>query len=367
MKSQRFRNLTTANGPFVSVYLDDSRDSAEGESELEARWRDVRRELEDKCADERIIADVAHAILTGRPAVGRGGRAVVASRDGVLINEHLPNPPQRTVVRVSEYPYIVPLLDVARHDVYVFAAVDREGADITLHQGDVVRSETVDGGGYPVHKPVTSGWNGYGDYQRTTEEAVRMNVRATADRLTDLVDKAGAEVVFVCGEKRSRNDVVSALPDRVARKVSSWHAGAHGHRIGEAEARDHVDAEFELRRRGETAEVVDRFVGERGRGAGLAIEGLAAVCAALREGCVETLIVGDLADSTVVTGESRTTVAPDADALSALGEPAYRVVRADEALPFAAIATDASLVRIGPALCPADGTAALLRYAPTDM
>jgi hypothetical protein len=194
-----------------------------------------------------------------------------------------------------------------------------------------------------------------------------MNVRATADRLTDLVDKSGAEVVFVCGETRSRNDVLSALPDRVARKVSSWHAGAHGHRIGEDEARHYMDTQFELRRRGETAEVVDRFVGERGRGSGLAIEGLAAVCSALREGCVETLIVGDLADSTVVTGESRTTVAPDADALSALGEPAYRVVRADEALPFAAIATDASLVRIGPALCPADGTAALLRYAPTDM
>jgi hypothetical protein len=367
MKTQRFRSLTTANGPFVSVYIDDSRDSAEAENELEARWRDVRRELDDKCADERIVADVTHAILNGRPAVGRGGRAVVASRNGVLINEQLPNPPRQTLVRVSEYPYIVPLLDVARHDVYVFAAVDHEGADITLHQGDVVRSETVDGGGYPVHKPVTSGWNGYGDYQRTTAEAVRMNVRATADRLTELVDKAGAEVVFVCGETRSRNDVVSALPDRVAGRVSSWHAGAHGHRIGENEARDHVDAEFELRRRGETTEVVDRFVGERGRGSGLAIEGLAAVCAALREGCVETLIVGDLADSTVVTGESRTTVAPDADALSALGEPAYRVVRADEALPFAAIATDASLVPIGAALSLADGTAALLRYAPTDI
>ncbi|MGZ6778206.1 MAG: hypothetical protein ACXVGO_04325, partial [Mycobacterium sp.] len=73
------------------------------------------------------------------------------------------------------------------------------------------------------------------------------------------------------------------------------------------------------------------------------------------------------ADTTVVTGQSRITVAPDADTLSALGEPACRVARADEALPFAAIATDASLVRAGADLTPADGIAALLRYAPSDI
>src|ERR1035438_9222236 len=48
---------------------------------------------------------------------------------------------------------------------------------------------------------------------------------------------------------------------------------------------------------------------------------------------------------TVVTGKALTTVAPDADVLSELGEPVERVVRADEALPFTAIAVGASLVR----------------------
>ncbi len=367
METQRFRTLTTSNPPFVSVYIDDSRDTAEADSDLDARWRELRGELEDGCVDERLIADVERSILHSEPAIGRRGRGVVATSDGVLINEHLPHPPASTVVRISDYPYVLPLLDGVWRGVYIFAAVDHNGADITLHRGEDVRRETVDGGGFPVHKPSTAGWKGFNDHQRSAEEAVRMNVRATADRLTELVDGTDAEVVFVCGETRSRSDVVSALPRRVARRVSPWHGGALGHRIGEAEARDHLDGEFERRRADEAAAVADRYVGERGRRSGLAVEGLAAVCAALREGCVGTLIVGDLADTTVVTGQSRITVAPDADTLSGLGEPASRVARADEALPFAAIVTDASLVRAIAEIEPTDGVAALLRYPPTDM
>ncbi|MGZ6780673.1 MAG: Rv2629 family ribosome hibernation factor, partial [Mycobacterium sp.] len=341
MDTQRFRMLTAANPPFASVYLDDSRDSAEAERDLDARWRELRGELEEGCRDERIIAEVAHALLHSEPAVGRRGRGVIATGDGVLVNEHLPHPPVSTVVRMSDYPYVLPLLDGVWRGVYIFAAVDHNGADITLHRGDIVRSESIDGGGYPVHNPSTAGWKGFNDHQRSTEEAVRMNVRATAERLTELVDKTDAEVVFVCGETRSRSDVVSALPRRVARRVSPWPGGALGRRIGENEARDHLDGEFQRRRANETVEIAETYLGERGRQSGLAVEGLAAVTAALREGCVDTLIVGDLADTTVVTGQSRITVAPDADTLSALGEPACRVARADEALPFAAIATDA--------------------------
>ena len=53
--------------------------------------------------------------------------------------------------------------------------------------------------------------------------------------------------------------------------------------------------------------------------------------------------------------------------LSELGEALHRVVRADEALPFAAIAVGAALVRVDGGITPLDGIAALLRYAPTDV
>jgi Bacterial archaeo-eukaryotic release factor family 2 len=137
--------------------------------------------------------------------------------------------------------------------------VNHAGADVMLYQDDTIRSMSVDGGGYPVHKPVTAGWSGYGDLQRTTEEAVRMNVRAVADHLTRLVDEADPAVVFVCGELRSRTDLVSALPERVAHRVSQLHAGARKSSLDEDEIREPSAAEFARRRCIEMSDIAERF------------------------------------------------------------------------------------------------------------
>jgi peptide subunit release factor 1 (eRF1) len=351
----------------VSVYIDDSRDIADAEAQLATIWSDLRKHLADEGAAPDIVASLEQTILHARPAVGHQGRAVIATHEGILIEEHLQSPPPATVLRISEYPYLLPLLELGvSRPTYLIAAVDREGADITVRQGAVARSETVVGGGYPVHKPVSAGWNGYGDLQHTTEEAVRTNVRAVAKRIVEMVDETGAEVVFVCGAVRTRTDVVSALPSRIAARVSELHAGSLGHRVREQEIADSIDAEFQRRRHAEVAIIADRFRTERARGSGLTAEGIAEVCAALRCGDVDTLIVGDLADATVVTGEDRTTVASDADMLSEMGEAPHQVARADEALPFAAISVGATVVRI-PGIDMIDGIAALLRYSSTDV
>jgi hypothetical protein len=367
MQSDRLRWLAKTEGPFASVYFDDSHDTADAFEQLEAKWGDIRRHLEDLGAGTEILGTLEQAVLHYRPAVGRRGRAVIATGDQVLINEPLISPPPATVVRLSDYPYIVPLIELeAQRPTYVFAAVDHAGADVTLHQGGAVSSTSIDGAGYPVHKPVTAGWNGYGDFQHTTEEAIRMNCRAVADEVTRLVDEADPEVVFLCGEVRSRADLISQLPRRVVRRVAQLHAGARKSGIDEEQVRQLTAAEFARRRGIEMADIADRFESEIGRGSGLAAQGIAAVCAALRDGDVDTLIVGGLGDATVVTGKALTRLAPDADALSDFGEPVQRVARADEALPFTAIAVGASLVSACNRIAPTDGVGALLRYAATD-
>ena len=367
MRSERLKWLVKAEGPFASVYFDDSHDTADAVEQLETKWQDIRKQLETVGAGGAVIGKLEEAVLHHRPAVGRRGRAVIATSDQVLVNEQLISPPPAMVVRLSDYPYIVPLIDLeVQRPTYVFAAVDHAGADITLHQGGTISSTTIEGAGYPVHKPVSAGWNGYGDLQHTTEEAIRMNSRAIADELTRLVDEADPEVVFVCGEVRSRTDVVAELPVRVTQRVSHLHAGTRRSGIDSEEVRHLTTTEFARRRGIEMTDIADRFEAEIGRGSGLAAEGLAAVCAALRDGDIDTLIVGELGDATVVTGKALTTVATDADMLSELGEPVERVARADEALPFTAIAVGASLVRADDRIAPADGVGALLRYAATD-
>lgn len=363
MRSQHLRSLVDAQGPFASVYFDDSHDSQDAVEQVETTWHVLRKHLEEQGTTAGVIGRLEDAVLRHRPAVGRRGRALIASDERLLVDEYLISPPPSPSARWSDYPYVLPLIELEMcRPTYVFAAVSHAGADVVLDQDGVITSTSVDGGGYPVHKPATAGWSGYGDLQRTTEEAVRMNVRAIADSLTRLVDEAQPEVVFVRGELRARTDVVSALPKRVAQRVSQLHSGAQKRRLEGQEIRDLVAAEFDTRRRVETSEIAARFRAELGRGSGLAAEGLGPVCAALRDGDVDTLIVAALGDATVVTGKSRTTVAPDPDALSELGEPVERIARADEALPFAAIAIGAALVRADSRTAPSDGIGALLRY-----
>ncbi len=367
MRSERLRWLANGEGPFASVYFDDSHDTADAVEQREVKWRDIRKHLETGGASGQLIDRVEEAVLHHRPPVGRRGRAVIATSEQVLVNEQLIGPPAQMVVRLSDYPYVVPLIELEmRRPTYAVAAVDHAGADVTLYDGGTISSSSIEGAGYPVHKPATAGWNGYGDFQHTTEEAIRMNCRAIADHLTKLVDEADPEVVFLCGEVSSRADLLPELPERVAKRLSQLPAGTRKSGADSDEIRELTATEFARRHGIELTETADRFEAEIGRGSGLAVQGLAAVCAALRDGDVDTLIVGDLGDATVVTGEALTTVAPDADVLSEFGEPVERVARADEALPFAAIAVDASLIRADNRIAPADGVGALLRYVATD-
>jgi hypothetical protein len=78
---------------------------------------------------------------------------------------------------------------------------------------------------------------------------------------------------------------------------------------------------------------------------------------------VETLIIGDIGDATVVAGDDLSTVAPNENVLSELGTAPTQILRADEALPMAAISTGAALIRTDERIAPADGVGAVLRFA----
>lgn len=368
MTNDRLHTFADAAGPFVSLYIDDTRDSPSAEKQAAARWRAIRRHLEDSGVTEHVAGAVERAVLHSEPGVGRAGRAVIAGREGVLLNEHLSVPPSITVLRVSQYPYLLPLLELPPwRPTYVFAAVDHLGAELTEHRNGVVHRETVQGPGQPVHKPVTAGWQGYGDLQHSTDEAVRMNARAVADRITELVDRDAVHLLFLCGEVDARSAVQSFLPQRVSELVVSFAAGSRGGRVSEREAADRIDEEFAGRRRKETDATLARLTGETARRSGLAVQGLADVCAALRNGAVDTLIVGEVGSATVVCGQDRTTIAPDADALSELGEAPNGIALADEAVPFVALSTGSALIRADDAASLTDGVAALLRYPLHDL
>jgi hypothetical protein len=366
MESNRFRQLLDSPGPFASIYFEDSHETHDAGTQLDLKWRALREELEEQGADESVTAEIEQAVMDLRPPIGRSGRAVVACATGVVLNERLLRPTADTVLRVSELPYIVPILEHGfEQPNYLLAVVDHTGADITAHVNGTLRSETVDGGGHPVHKAVGAETAGYGDPQLRTDEAARKNVRAVADRVSELVDDTAFDRVFVVGEVRPRSDLLAALPDRIGERAVPLRVGARhsGHSVGQIQRA--IEALFRRQRLSVIDAAAERFTAEVGRRSGLAAEGLDAVCSALRQGVVDTLIIGDIDDVTVVADEGLTTVAPNANVLSEQGAAPAKTLRADEALPLLAISVGASLVRTDERIAPADGIAAVLRYAPT--
>jgi Bacterial archaeo-eukaryotic release factor family 2 len=363
MQPERFRPLLTSHGPFGSVYFEDSHNTEDADTQIELTWRALREQLEQQGADPALTDSIGQAIVDSHPAVGRSGRAVVASADGVLVNEHLirPTGPQ---VRVSPLPYIVPVVEHGdEHPTYVVAAVDHAGADFTLYRSGGVASDHVEGEGYPVHKASSAESSGYGDPQRTSDEARHKNIREVADRLTSITDDASPDVIFVVGEVQSRSDLVKELPERVASRVVQLSVGARHSGFDDEQLRHEIDQEFQRRRVAAIDEAAQQFQAGLGHEPRMATEGLDGVCAALRAGAVETLIIGDVGDATVVAGDDLATVAPNPNVLSELGTAPTQVLRADEALPMLAVSTGATLVRTDERIAPADGIGAVLRYS----
>ena len=352
MDSERLRPLLTAPGPFASVYFEDSHDTQDANAQLELRWRGVREQLEELGADESVTDDMERAVLDVRPPVGRSGRAVVAGANGVVLNEHLLRPPAAPIVRLSKLPYVIPIVEHGIQDPnYLLVAVDHTGADITVHTAGRVRSETVEAED--------------SDPQLRNEEAGSKNLRAVADRVEELLGDSGAEAVFVVGEVRSRSDFLATLPDQVRARVVELQTGARRSGHGGDEVQQAIEAESLKRRLALIDDAAQRFTAEVGRQSGLAAEGLGPVCSGLRQGAVDTLIIGEIGEETVVCDDELTTLAPTAEVLSEQGAAAALTLRADEALPMFAVSVGASLVRTDERIAPADGVGAVLRYAPT--
>jgi hypothetical protein len=59
----------------------------------------------------------------------------------------------------------------------------------------------------------------------------------------------------------------------------------------------------------------------------------------LRAGAVDTLIIGDIGDATVVAGDDLSTVANESERALRVGMAPTQVLRADEALPILAVST----------------------------
>lgn len=358
------RDTLSYNGPFASVHLDASHDTEDAAKLTELRWRAAADELGELGASGEVI-DVLAEAADRPPPVGRAGRLLVATADAVLVDEYLAEPPAQPAVRVSSLPYLLPLADWRGREVpHVAVAIDQTGADLLAIDADgTMLTEEVAGRDHPVHKVRGGGW-AHLNIQRHAEEAVRRNVTDVAAEVATLAARTGARLIAVAGDPRARSQLREALPENVRHLVAEI---AHGraedpshHTVDSAIAELLVD-----RRRAELDAVLDRFHEAFGS-PGLAVEGLADTTAALRDGNVDVLLLdaSALGARTVWTASDHTMVATTRQALHDLGVSDRGEVRADEALPVAAMLSAAEVVASfgEPELKAANGVGALLRH-----
>ncbi|SFW80628.1 Vms1/Ankzf1 family peptidyl-tRNA hydrolase [Amycolatopsis australiensis] len=363
MDTSALRGLTTADGPFASVHFDFSHDTEDAAKQLELRLKEIEAALSDQGADPATTEAVLRAVRGSEPPAGKAGRSIIAAHGKVLLDRRLDAPPPSQVVRFSPLPYLLPL---ATHSEeiprYVLVVVDRVGAEITEYGDGEPHTRTIDGENHPVHK-VRGGGTAHHNLQNAAEETARRNVVAVADHVAKAVQRCGARLVVLAGEKQARTALHESLPEPVRRIAHEVDAGSRAAGSSRDELDRRVHELLTGRHLAELDDVAERFRAESGRGAGLAVSGLEAVTNALAEANVETLLVGSPGDTSVFGGPDPAQVAVGKAGLQALGVTAPEPRRADEAIPFAAVATGAEVVVLDERVDLWEGFGALLRHA----
>ncbi|MEU8416836.1 hypothetical protein AB0C24_28945 [Amycolatopsis japonica] len=364
MQSSTLRNVTVREGPFASVYFDNSHDTEDAAAQLELRWRSLRKRLADEGAQERTLTALDAAVAAAPPSEGKAGRALVAEGDEVVLDEELVEPPLREVARVAQQPYLLPLLRLTPAVVpHVVVVADRTEADLFASGEDGAEQRTVQGEDHPVHK-VRGGGSAYWNIQHRVEAVAERNAAEVAQEAVKLADSVGAEVLVLAGEVQARAQVRDELAPRGKEKVVELEEGGRADGSGpealETEVRRVLTEHAERGRQ----DVIDRFRAEQGREGGLAADGLARTTAALRSGAVETLLIDadSLADRLVWVSGEPTQVAAAKEDLELSGTETLTECRADEALPVAVLAEGADIVPVsGEGLT--EGVGAVLRFA----
>ncbi|MFI5606961.1 Vms1/Ankzf1 family peptidyl-tRNA hydrolase [Amycolatopsis sp. NPDC051903] len=363
MDTRALRPLTDTTGPFVSVHFDDSHDTEDAGKQLRLRLKEIEAALSEQNADPETVDVVLRTAEAGPPPVGRAGRSLIAANGKIVADRRLAAPPAGQDARYSDLPYFLPVV-THTEDVpdYVLVLVDRVGAEVEVHHADgTTRSETVRGRDDDVHK-VRGGGPAHRSIQAHSDETVRRNLEDVATHVAKTVERTGAGLVVLAGEVQARAELREQLPEPVRSITQETETGGRAAGSDRDELDERVHELLTGRHLVELDDLAERFRAEVGRGSGLAVSGLQAVTAALAEANVATLLVGEPGDTEVLTGTEPTQVGVAKPRLAALGAEHPAKHRADEALPYAAVAVGADVVVMDERIDLPDGFAALLRH-----
>src|SRR5690606_4372333 len=126
-----------APGPFASVYLTLEPQEADARDRLEVRVRNAMAALEEAGAPPEAARAMATAVLDLEPdRPGDGAVAAITSGAEVLLVETLPSTLHRDLATWSPLPRLGPVIEARQsHIPHVLVLIDRAGADVLAVDG----------------------------------------------------------------------------------------------------------------------------------------------------------------------------------------------------------------------------------------
>ncbi|MEW2486568.1 hypothetical protein [Streptomyces sp. NPDC048411] len=345
-------------GPYVSVYLDTSRDVDHPERAIALRWRRLRESLSRQGADRSLLNALEEVVGADTEVPGVHGQAVFAAHGTLVLDGELPSPPEHDSARYSTLPDAMPLVTQHVPEIPYMAVVVHYGGLPTAvtHGWVTLEAET---GTWPA-STVTPGERLHRKVAVATWH--RASVRL-GHRLDERARRAHTDAVVVGGDEWACNVLIRRLPHTLRDKVVRV-GGPTPTDTGRALLEPQLDGVFRGRMAAHDWELVDVFISRRALDGPLT-EGLAATVAALQRGQVAVLLLNRPPESSLRlwVGSRPAQLALTEAELVSFGVRAPREERADEALVRALVGTGAELVVVPEsALRLYEGVGALLRY-----
>jgi len=359
MKLGSIQDLYAHSGPFVTVHMDVSRDTEDAAQQIDARWTNTSRELEQAGVEQALVDRIGERLREQTDMPGEVRRTIVAADGDIIFDD----------VRAGhsiwpETTTVGPLPDLAGwlHQVdgqmpFLLVKADREGADIDFFRATSKpdpEHQEVHGDTLHLQKVPQGDW-AQKQFQRRSENVWAKNAREVADTVRTLCAEHRPRLVILAGDERARTDIVGSLED-VPCEVEQVSSGGRAAGASEEALWDEVREVLARVEAYDEQQISDRLMEKTGQGSGAA-RGLHDVLDALVQGKAERLVIDLQAahDMTVDPSDHPGLSLPS----SAAGESR---LPADQVLVAAGAATDADLSVLPAEQTKGAGVAALLRW-----
>ena len=359
-----FAKVLEAEGPFLTVMLDTTSNVENASQRSQSAWKSLRADLADEGVPDQILEAVDEIVPTAHEGGDTTG-VIANAKNGVLYTDHWFERLSQSHASYDSLPRLAPLIVWRQANLpYVVVLTDREGADIEAYVPDGKDIDVeVKGKTYPIRKVSAGGWS-MSRYQQRAENLWDKNARQVADEVTRVVSELDAPLLIVTGDVRAVELLREHLPKETAALLKEIDGGRKADGSADSMTED-VRRLVQTAAAEATVAVLQKFREERGQMDRYA-DGPRAVCTALQEAKVETLLVHEPQDDPrrAFFGPDPTQLAVDESDVKELGVDAPQEGRLTDVLIRAALGTGAG-VRVVPHTSssgPTDDIGAILRW-----